>query len=174
MTADKLSEDPHGFDPKIRDIETEIARFFAKTAFEYTARHPHISTVLVYFYTRKKLTQRNLQTLTGLSAGSISKAVRQLVKMNIIVKDTIPGTHTNIYVMEQFPFSSPRFFMSTGKFLGNIETELTEMKKILDENMEQMKKIENYDKIYAKITQILGLIPLTDSFMKKLDEKLKV
>ena len=64
--------------------------------------------------------------------------------------------------------------MSTGKFLGNIETELTEMKKILDENMEQMKKSENYDKIYAKITQILGLIPLTDSFMTKLDEKLKV
>jgi DNA-binding transcriptional regulator GbsR (MarR family) len=170
MTVDKIIEDPHGFNPKIREIETEIASFFAKTAFDYTARHPHISKLLVYFYTRKKLTQRNLKVLTGLSAGSISKAVRQLVKMNVIVKDTIPGTHTKIYIMERFPFSSPRFFMSAGKFLGNIETELKEMKKILEENVND----QSYDKIYATITQILRLIPLTDSFMSRLDKKLKI
>ena len=173
MTDYKISEDPNDFDPKIREIETEIAKFIAEKAYKYTARHPHISTILVYFYTRKKLTQRNLQALTGLSAGSISKAVRQLVNMNIVVKETIPGTHTNIYIMERYPFSSPRFYLSTGKFLGKIETELKGMKQILDENVKEMKNIESYYKIYATITQILRLIPLTDSFMIKLDEKLK-
>jgi len=158
------------FDPEIREIEEEIVDFISKKGSEFTGKHPHVSTVMIYFYIRKRLTQRDLQALTGLSAGSVSKAVRQLVDMNMITKDIIAGTHTHIYSMEKIPFISPRFFLATGRYIGNIEEELKEMKKTLDENKGKMKKLEGYDRIYNTITRILGLIPLTEVFMKTLEK----
>ncbi len=94
--------------------------------------------------------------------------------MNIISQETIPGTHTNVYCMENVPFVSPRFFFATGKFVGNIEKEFKDMKKTLDDNLEEMKELEGYDRIYATITQILRLLPLTEAFMTKLEGQLKV
>jgi len=161
------------FDPEIRTIEKEIAQFFSEKGSEFVGRHPHVSTVMVYFYVRKKLTQKDLQTLTGLSAGSISKAVRQLVKMNIMQQETIPGTHMNIYSMKHLPFVYPRYFFATGKFVGNIEKKLKDMKKVLEDNSEEMKELEGYTKIYGTIAQILSLLPLTEAFMTKLEEQMK-
>lgn len=161
------------FDPEIREIEKEIASFFAEKGSEFTGRHPHVSTILVYFNIRKRLTQKDLQALTGLSAGSVSKAVRQLVKMNIVSQETIPGTHTRIYIMEEAPFISPRFYFATGKITGNIERELEGMRKTLEDNKKEMKDLEGYDRIYATITNILGLLPLLEEFLKDLEEQLR-
>lgn len=173
MKSNKLPKDPHNFDPEIMKIEQEIVRFFTEKASEFVGRHPHVSTVMILFYTRKKLTQKDLQALTGLSAGSISKAVQRLVKMKLIVQDTIPGTHTNIYTMEKVPFVSTRFFLATGRFLGGIEKELKEMKETLDANSEKMKALEGYNRIYDTVTRILRLMPLTEVFMTMLEEELK-
>ena len=162
------------FDPEIREIEKEIACFFSEKGAESIGRHPHISIILVYFYIRKRLTQKDLRTLTGLSAGSVSKAVRQLVKMNMISQETIPGTHTKIYCMENVPFVSPRFFFVTGKLVGNIEKELNNMKEKLDDSFEEMKEFDIYGRIFSTITRILSLLPLTEAFMTKLEEQLKV
>ena len=60
--------------------------------------------------------------------------------------------------MEKSPFVSPRFFLATGRYLGNIEEELKEMKQALDENSEEMKNFEEYDRIYSTITKILNPI----------------
>lgn len=161
------------FDLEIREMEKEIANFFADKGAEFVGRHPHVSTVMVYFYIRKTLTQKDLQALTGLSAGSISKAVRQLVKMNMVSQETIPGTHIRIYCMENLPFVSPRFFFATGKFIGKIEKKLKDMKTTLENNSKEMKAIEGYDRIYNTITQILNLLPLTEAFIAKLEEHIK-
>ncbi len=160
------------FDPEIRKIEEEIVDFISKKGSEFTGKHPHVTIVMIYFYIRKRLTQRDLHALTGLSAGSVSKAVKQLIDMNMITKDIIFGTHTHIYSMEKMPFISPRFFLATGRYIGNIEEELKEMKKTLDENKERMKELEEYDRIYNTITRILRLIPLTEVFMKILEKGL--
>ena len=47
------------------------------------------------------------------------------------------------------------------------------MRKILQDNSKEMKDIEGYDRIYNTITQILDLLPLTDTFMTKLEEQIK-
>ncbi len=161
------------FNPEIREIEKEIVDFFADKGAEFVGRHPHVSAVMVYFYIRKKLTQKDLRALTALSAGSISKAVRQLVKMNMVSQETIPGTHTKIYCMENLPFVSPRFFFATGKFIGKVEKKLKDMKTTLENNSKEMKVIEGYDRIYNTITQILNLLPLTEAFLAKLEEQIK-
>ena len=173
MTLDKESQDPHGFDPEIRDIERKIVKFFAEKAYEFTGRHPIIATVMTYFYIRKTLTQRDLQILTGLSAGTISKSVRQLIEMNVVTKDIIPGTHTHNYKMESLPFTSPKHFLRTESLLGEMEQELKRIKETLDANAEEMQNLEAYQKIYATVTQILKLLSSTPIFVAKLEEELK-
>lgn len=173
MTVEKNLQDPHGFDPDIREIEREIVEFFAAKSSEFTGRHPIVSTVMTYFYTRKNLTQRDLQILTGFSAGTISKAVRQLLEMNVITKETIPGTHKHIYKMEKLPFISPRYFLRTESLMEEKIRELEEIQKTLDDNAEEMKNCEAHQQIYATVTQLLNLLPSISVFMEKLEEELK-
>jgi len=173
MSSDDKLQDTPNFDPEIRAIEQEIVEFFATKGSEFTGRHPITSKVMMYFYIRKKLTQRDLQILTGFSAGTISKSVRQLLKMNIITKETISGTHKHIYKMEKLPFISPRYFLMTESLMGDKIRELEKMKKTLDDNREEMKNFETYHKSYETVTQLLRLLPTTSIFLENIEEELK-
>jgi DNA-binding transcriptional regulator GbsR (MarR family) len=173
VTSDRNLSDTLGFDPEIRAIEKEIVEFFSTKASEFTGRHLITSKVMTYFYIRKELTQHDLQVLTGYSAGTISKSMRKLLKMNIITKETIPGTHKHIYKMEKLPFISPRYFLMTESFMGDIIRELEEMKKTLEANREEMKSFETYQKNYETVTQLLRLLPAVSVFLENIDEELK-
>jgi DNA-binding transcriptional regulator GbsR (MarR family) len=173
VTSDKNLLDTSGFDAEIRAIEKEIVEFFATKASEFTGRHPIISKVMVYFYIRKELTQHDLQVLAGFSAGTISKSVRKLLKMNMITKEIIPGTHKHIYKMEKLPFISPRYFLMTERLMGDIIRELEEMKKTLEANREEMKSYETYHKSYETVTQLLRLLPAISVFLENIEEELK-
>ena len=173
MNPDNNMADPHGFDPEIREIEQEIIEFFSKKSSEFTGRHPIISKVMTYFYIRKNLTQHDLQILTGYSAGTISKSVRQLQNMNIIIKETIPGTHKHIYKMEKLPFTSPRYFLRTETLMEEKIRALEKMKRTLDDNAEEMKNFERYQKSYTIIKQLLRLLPSISVFLEKIEEELK-
>jgi len=172
MASNKTPQDPHGFAPEIRQIEQEIVEFFAEKTLEFIGRHPIVATVMAYFDIRRSLTQQDLQDLTGFSAGTISKSVRQLVDMNVITKETIPGTHKHIYRMEKLPFTSARYFLRTEKLLEEMEKELKEMKVTLDTHADEMKDLKGYQKIYTIITQLLELISTTLMFMTLIDEEI--
>lgn len=160
------------FDPTIRRIEQEITGFFAEEASEYTGRHPIVSTVMAYFYIRRSLTQQDLRNLTGFSAGAISKAVRQLVEMNMITKEMIPGTHTHIYKMETLPFRSPRYLLQTEKTLDKLRNELKEIKDMLDTECEEMRNLEVYPKVYSVVTHLLEQLSNVPKFMALIEEEL--
>lgn len=160
------------FDPEIRQIERQIVAFFAEKTPEYTGRHPIVAAVMTYFYIRRSVTQQELRDLTGFSAGAVSKAVRQLVDMNMITREMIPGTHTHIYKMETLPFRSPGYFLQTQKNLEDLHKELKEMKATLDANSDQMRDIEGYQKIYAIVTQLVELISGVPRFMALIEEEL--
>ncbi len=172
MTPKITAPDPHGFHPEIRQIEQEIVAFFAEKTPEYTGRHPIVSAVMAYFYIRRNLTQQDLQKLTGFSAGAISKAVRQLVDINMIAREMIPGTHTHIYKMETLPFRSPSYLLQTEKTLEKLHKELKEMKDTLDAHNDEMRTFEGYSKVYGIITQLLQLISNVPRVMALIEEEL--
>jgi DNA-binding transcriptional regulator GbsR (MarR family) len=160
------------FDPEIRRVEQGIIEFFAEKAPEFTGRHPIVSVVMAYFYIRRNLTQRELRELTGFSAGAISKAVRQLVGMNVITREMIPGTHTHRYKMEDLPFRSPRFFLQTEQTLEKLHRELEEIKNTLDANSDEMRTLEGYPQVYAVVTQLLEQLSMVPRFMALIEEEL--
>ncbi len=161
------------FDPEIRRIEQEIVDFFAEKASEHTGRHPIVSMVMAYFYIRRSLTQRDLRSLTGFSAGAISKAVRQLVDINMITREMIPGTHTHRYKMEMLPFRSPSYFLQTEKTLEIAHKELVELKKSLDAYGDVMRDVEVYQKVYAVVAHLLEQISKVPLFMTLIEEELE-
>ena len=93
--------------------------------------------------------------------------------MNVITKEIIPGTHTHIYKMEKFPFSSPRVFLGTEKLIEELEKELKEMKDTLDAHTREMQKLNGYERIYTIITQLLGLMSSVPTFMALIEEELE-
>jgi DNA-binding transcriptional regulator GbsR (MarR family) len=160
------------FDPEIRQIEQEIVEFFAEKASEYTGRHPIVSRVMSYFYIRRSLTQRDLRKLTGFSAGAISKAVQQLVDMNVITREVIPGTHTHLYKMETLPFRSPSYFLQTEQTLEKLHKELKEIKDKLDAHGGEMRNLEGYQKVYDIVKHLLVQISSVPRFMDLIEEEL--
>jgi DNA-binding transcriptional regulator GbsR (MarR family) len=160
------------FDPEIRRIEQEITEFFAEKASEYMGRHPIVSMVMSYFYIRRSLTQRDLRNLTGFSAGAISKAVRQLVDMNMITREMIPGTHTHIYKMETLPFRSPSYFLQTEQTLEKRCKELEEIKESLDAHGGEMRNLEGYQKVYDIVKHLLVQLSNVPRFMDLIEEEL--
>ena len=160
------------FDPEIRRLEQEITGFFAEKASEYTGRHPIVSAVMAYFYIRRSLTQQELRRLTGFSAGAISNAVRQLVDMNMVTREMIPGTHTHIYKMETLPFKSPKYFLQTTQTLEKRQKEIEDMKTTLDVNSDKMQNIDSYPQVYAVVTHLLKQIASVPTFMALIEEEL--
>jgi DNA-binding transcriptional regulator GbsR (MarR family) len=173
MTPREKLRDPHGFHPEVRQIEQKIIDFLAERTVEYDRRDPIVARVMAYFYIRRNLTQRDLQNLTGFSAGIVSKSVRQLVDMNFITKGIIPGTHMHIYKMEQLPFRSPRFFLKTEDFLEKLQEELKEMKHTLDTDAEEMQDLKEYQNVYTIITQLLELMSSVPMFIALIEEELQ-
>jgi len=140
MESDTKYQDPHGFEEEIVKIEKELLEFLINAMVNISGRDPILSKVMTFFFTRKNLTQQDLQYLTNFSAGTISKTVRQLKDMKIIDQKMIPGTHKHLYTMERLPYGSPSYILNAERMMGGMYDELKELKEILDENMEKLKK----------------------------------
>jgi hypothetical protein len=132
------------FDPDIKIIEDEIIeKLLTYTIF--SVRGEITSKILFYFITRKDLTQSKLQNLTGFSAGKISQELNNFLEFNLIriSKKSKPWVYTMDSVVAE-TFSRAITLLKT-----NIkwEEKFLEIKNDLDENREELKKLNGYDKI---------------------------
>jgi hypothetical protein len=145
--------------------------FFAEKLLN-TGRHSKAFVVMSYFHIRRSLTRRDLRKLTSFSAGAISKAVRQLVDMNVITREVILGTQTHIYKMETLPFRSPSYFLQTEQILEKLPKELNEIKGKLGAHGGEMWDQEGHQKAYVFVTYLLELISSVPRFMALIEEEL--
>jgi len=173
MNTDNNPEDPHGFDPEMVQIEQDLLEFLVDGMVNTSGRDEILSRVMVFFFTRKELTQQELQRLTKYSAGTISKIVRQLMEMKIIHKDFIPKTHQHIYKMDELPYGSPAYIMGTGKMMGRMREELQNMQLVLDTHKEEMKDLAGFTKVYSTMDELNRLMTGIPRFMKILETELE-
>ncbi|UCG36237.1 MAG: MarR family transcriptional regulator [Candidatus Bathyarchaeota archaeon] len=155
MTSKIDRDNLQGFHPEIRQIEKDIVTFFSGKGARFGGKDPMFMTVLAYFYVRERLTQQNLQDLSGLSAGTVSKVLRQLVQLNLIKKETIPGTHKHLYTMEQPTVVFSQFYLPAGRIILGFKDELERMKADLIAHAPEMRRIEGYREVLASTTLLL-------------------
>ncbi|QEE18080.1 hypothetical protein DSAG12_03918 [Promethearchaeum syntrophicum] len=173
MSPNANFQDPNGFDQKIVQIERDLLDFLIDGMVNVSGRNPIIATTMAIFYTRKELTQQDLQILTQYSAGTISKTVRQLIDMKIITKEIIPGTHKHIYKMEKLPYGSPSYIMNTGQMMSGMTSDIKSLKETLDKYKEKMKEIKGFTKVYSIIAQLNRILTSVPQFMKILEDELE-
>ncbi len=149
-----------GFDPEIRRMEKDIVTFFKEKGAEFGGKDPIFMTILAYFYIREKLTQQDLRDLTGFSAGTVSKVIRQLLQFNLITKATIPGTHKHLYTMEQLPVAFSQFYLPASRALLKSEDELKRMKRELKAHAQEMEGVEGFNEVLAAVNLLLRSVPL--------------
>lgn len=173
MNSKIIQQDPHDFHPEIVQIEKDLLNFLEDGMVNVSGRDPIVSKVMSTFYTRKNLTQQDLQKLTKYSAGTISKTVRQLIDMKVIIKELIPGTHKHIYRMEKLPYGSPAYIFSSGQMIEGVSDELKEILNKLEENKENMDDLDGFDRVYSIASQLSTLMTSVPKFMAILEKELE-
>ena len=171
MNTKNARDDLKGFDPEIRQIEKDIVTFFKEKGAEYGGKDPMFMAILAYFYVREKLTQQDLQDLSGFSAGTVSKILRQLAQINLINKRTIPGTHKQLYTMEQPSVVLSQFYLPARRILLKSEEELKQMKADLIAHAPEMRNIKGYSEVLSTITFILRSVALALTLITEMKEE---
>ena len=142
------------FDPEIREIEQEVINYFVNSILG-EGRNVITSTILFYFITRKDLTQKILQELTGFSAGKISQEVNDFMRMNLISISEKSSTGEITYSMESI--ESEIFNRGINIIKSNLiwEEKFIEILEDLNKNQEVLKKLNGYEKIKSNIEEHL-------------------
>ena len=145
------------FDPDVKKIEDEIIDKFMKSSTS-TARGEYTSKIMNYFLTRKYLTQRKLQELTGISAGKISQEINDLLKMGLINMDNRSSKGEITYVMDSIQsenFTRGNYLIKTAL---QWEDKFLMIKEELESEKENLKHLNGYNKITKVIDQNLMLM----------------
>ncbi|MFX0069132.1 MAG: hypothetical protein ACFFC5_05920 [Promethearchaeota archaeon] len=109
---------------KLREYEKRLVSFFVKSG-KIKKVHSKFSTILGYFYTRRRLTQTQLQKLTGFSAGTISQILNQLLAIRMIRRHNIPGSREKQYELiafgSQITGAAPNIIQELKGYIKGIE-----------------------------------------------------
>ena len=115
------------YQKKMEEYEKLVVDYFIESG-KVKNTNPKFSSVFGYLYTRKELTQKQLQELTGFSAGTISQILSQLLALNILTKHNIPGKHEKLYKVVEL--GSMMVNSSSGLINSRIRKMKTFMKSI--------------------------------------------
>lgn len=84
------------FDEKLKAYEDKLVEFFTDIGKQKRV-NPKFLIMSVYLIIHEKLTQKQLQKLTGFSLGTISTILSVMLGTGYYEKERIPGTHEYIY-----------------------------------------------------------------------------
>jgi DNA-binding transcriptional regulator GbsR (MarR family) len=87
----------HIFEGKIKEYEQILIDFVLDSG-RAKSVDPNLQLVLGYIGIHKRLTQKQLKDLTGLSKGTISKKLRDILALGVVRKEKIPKSNECIYV----------------------------------------------------------------------------
>ncbi|MFX0028714.1 MAG: hypothetical protein ACFE8B_05865 [Candidatus Hermodarchaeota archaeon] len=160
------------FDPEVYLIEDEILNQIASTPM-FTGRDPTFIKILGLFMTRKYLTQKTLQKITGLSAGKISEEVNQFLEMGLIDKAHVSKKGKIIYSANSAGLILLKFSKSILSRMVKWEQELEKMKLELENNKELLENELGYERILNYYTYFLDATISYKKSFEAIDNEVK-
>ncbi|UCC21203.1 MAG: hypothetical protein JSV62_07985 [Promethearchaeota archaeon] len=160
------------FDPEVYLIEDDIL-YQLITSPMFSGRDPMFIRILGYFITRKYLTQKKLQGITGLSAGKISEEVNSLLENGLIERSDISPKGKITYGAESVGIILLKLSRSTINRMTKWNDKLLEIRSELEENRINLKPLNGYDRIYKIIEFFLSTIPKYTIFIDMVDKVLE-
>lgn len=156
------------FDPEVYIVEDDMLYQLA-TSPMFSSRDPMFIRILGYFITRKYLTQKRLQKITGLSAGKISEEVNLLLENGLIEKSDISPKGKITYGAESAGIILLKFSRSIINRMAKWDGELQKMKRELEDNSSEVEKLNGYARIYKINDFLLDSISKYKGFIDMVD-----
>ncbi|MFX0061808.1 MAG: hypothetical protein ACFFC7_06440 [Candidatus Hermodarchaeota archaeon] len=158
-------------DPQLRKYEIRIIEMFEEIV-ETKGRNKSLGQITAYFFMYQKLTQNQIQQLTGLSKGTISPILQFLLNVEFLYKEKIPGKRENLYIASSNIFQYAIDFITQLRssfsqsvaFLTNIAnrikaSNIPSSKKFLYERVERMLQL------FSDFVQAIDIV--IDGIIKK-------
>jgi DNA-binding transcriptional regulator GbsR (MarR family) len=137
----------HIFEGKIKKYEQVLIQFVMESG-KAKSVNPNIQLILGYLGIHKKLTQKQLRDLTGLSMGTISKKLRDILALRLIKKEKIPKTNKNLYIV------APETY---GDIADATLDDITNMIEFLKIKVGELEKLRGKKGAEFLLERILGL-----------------
>ena len=159
-------------DLTLDDIEEEIIRVLSETT-GFMVKNIHYTRILSYNILRKRLTQDELQELTGYSKGFISQALNYLVKEKLIERVKQKGIRKTYYTIESIRRSYFSRFINRLNRSLKYKPLLEDLLQELEEKKEKLKNLNGYNLIKQKLGEILEIYPKIEIILNILETELK-
>ncbi|MFX1327569.1 MAG: hypothetical protein ACFE91_05425 [Promethearchaeota archaeon] len=133
MIDKKFLSENHIFEGKIKEYEQILIDFILDSG-RAKSVDPNLQLIIGYIGIHKKLTQKQLKDLTGLSTGTISKKLRDILALRVAKKEKIPKTNEYLYINTPESYgdiadAALEDFMKINEFL---KKKITELEKFID------------------------------------------
>ncbi|MFX0105242.1 MAG: MarR family transcriptional regulator [Candidatus Hodarchaeota archaeon] len=172
MKSEQIEVKKISFDPEVYVVEDDML-YQLITSTLFTSRDPMFIRILGYFITRKYLTQKILQKITGLSAGKISEEVNRLLEDGLIEKSDISPKGKITYGAESAGIILLKFSHSIINRMTKWNDELLKMRAELEENRNYLKALNGYARIYKINEFLLNSISKYQIFIDLVDKVLE-
>lgn len=157
------------FIPEIKEIEKEMIQYLVQSPL-FFSRSIVSKTLISYFITRKSLTQEEIYNLTGISRGKISQELNKLIQNGFIeAKPRSSVTKPIIYTMDDVETA---FLKDTITILNNSmswEKKLKQIQSELEDNQQELKKLEGYNKVLKFLNYMLPLMKYSKEKLNELE-----
>lgn len=160
------------FDPEVFLIEEEIFNLLSSTPM-FVGRDPLFIKILGLFMTRKYLTQKTLQRITGLSAGKISEEVNKLLQTELIEKADTSKKGKIIYSANSAGLMLLKFSKSIINRMVKWEKEIKEMKLELETNKELLENVNGYARILELYSYFSDAVKKYRKSFEAIDDEVK-
>jgi len=160
------------FDPEVYLVEDDILNQLAASPM-FSSRDPMFIRILGYFITRKYLTQKKLQRITGLSAGKISEEVNLLLENGLIEKSDISPKGKITYGAESAGIMLLKFSRAVITRMAKWDDKLQKIRLELEEKRNDLETLNGYTRIYKINEFLLDSISKYKIFIDMVDKVLK-
>ena len=146
-------------------LESIIIRHFSDPSSRF-GRKEKVSAVLAQFYLRPELTHKELQDLTGYSAGAISQALQYLMDKKAITEYKPMGRGPHIYKIKNMAqFLAGTFTSIAELYLANKKV-FEEIKEGLNEFPKEFQDILLYKGVKEYSDLFLEILPVYEIFSR--------
>ncbi|MHA2247351.1 MAG: hypothetical protein ACXADY_20560 [Candidatus Hodarchaeales archaeon] len=142
----------------LEGIEKEFQDFILELEF-FPIRYDSVAKILCYYILRGQLNQREIQQLTGLSAGSVSQGLTTLMNLGLLTKSSSPSSRQYVFEMKSVTKGILRYSEKIIDEALSWKPTLQQIRDTLDTQYDDLNTKPGYIKIYTTTTQFLRLLP---------------
>ncbi len=160
------------FDPEVYLVEEDMLNQLVVSPM-FSSRDPMFVRILGYFITRKYLTQKTIQKITGLSVGKISEEVNLLLENGLVEKSEISPNGKITYGAESAGMILLKFSRSVINRFAKWNDMLKKMRVELEDNKNDLETLNGYTQIYKINKFLIDSISNYKIFIDTLDKVLE-